>query len=172
MDRHLPALHALHAEYLGWVGAQMAEHLGRPAQDRADGADGDANADAGAAVLAQLCGQAPPEGVFYLLHQQGQLAGMGGLRRLDAGVAEIKRLYLRPAFRGQGAGDALVARLLQDAAAFGYQRLCLDSAPFMHAAHRLYRRHGFSDCPPYPGTEVAPQLWGPWRFMARALGQV
>src|SRR5262245_6006152 len=89
------------------------------------------------ANIAEVCEKLPPEGVFYLVEQDGSLAGMGGLRRIGDGVAEIKRMYVRPAHRGKGLGDAILQRLLADADAFGYPTQRLDSAPFMTAAHAL-----------------------------------
>ncbi len=100
---------------------------------------------------------------------RNQLAGMGGLRRLGPGVAELKRLYIRPQFRGHGLGELLLRRVLGDARAFGYERACLDTALFMRSAHRLYENHGFVDCPAYAGTEVPPAFQARWRFMTRAL---
>ena len=94
---------------------------------------------------------------------------MGGLRTLAPGVGEIKRVYLRPAARGQGLAEALMQRLLDDARGFGLHTLRLDSAPFMAAAQRLYERLGFVDRAPYLETEVPPEFQGRWRFMERLL---
>lgn len=171
MDRHGPALLALNTEYLRWVFAERARHFGalpaalseRPVAAYA------------AEMLDKVCADVPPAGCFYLLERPGVggqptcFVGMGGLRRLDAHRAELKRLYLRPDERGQGLGAGLLAQLIDDARAFGYRALCLDSAPFMHEAQALYRRHGFEDAPAYAGTEVPEPLQSQWRFMQRAL---
>ena len=58
-------------------------------------------------------------------------------------------------------------RLIDDARAFGCDTAVLDSAPFMHSAHRLYAAAGFTDCPPYPGSEAPQALMAVWRFMQR-----
>lgn len=89
-------------------------------------------------VIDKVCGEPPPQGVFYVVHVDGALAGMGGLRPLAPGVCEVKRIYVRPAFRGLHLGQAILQRVLADAQAFGYQRVCLDSAPFMRSAQRIY----------------------------------
>ena len=99
----------------------------------------------------------------------GAVAGMGGLRRVgnESALAEIKRVYVKPAFRGRQLGQAIMQRLMNDARGFGYQRVCLDSAPFMQTAQRLYEALGFIDCGAYEGTEVPVAMNASWRFMAR-----
>lgn len=170
-DLHARELLALNTEYMAWVFAQMQQHFGAlPAELAGQPAENYA-----AGTLDAVCGAAPPLGCFYLLEasagvdQPLRLAGMGGLRRLDAQRAELKRIFVRPGFRGQGLGMLLLQRLQDDARAFGYQHLCLDSAPFMPQAQALYARLGFQDCPPYAGTEVPQPLRARWRFMQRAL---
>lgn len=159
---HGTALLALNVEYMSWVFAEMARHFNRSIDELA----GIPVEQYVANALNKICAARPPQGVFYLLEMDGQLAAMGGLRPLvTPGVAEIKRLYVRPGFRGKQLGALALKQLLADASQFGYHTVCLDSAPFMCEAHRLYETHGFSDCPPYAGTEVAEQFHSQWRFM-------
>lgn len=120
-------------------------------------------------VLDTICGDPPPRSIFYLVELDQHLAGMGGLRWSRPCVAEIKRLYVRPAHRGAKLGAAILQRLHADARAFGYERVQLDTAPFMHAAHRLYEASGFVDCAAYEGTEVPVFLHPSWRFMEKPL---
>ncbi|MDT8998278.1 GNAT family N-acetyltransferase [Paucibacter sp. APW11] len=160
------ALLELNLEYMQWVLAGMAPVFGTPTDRLQD----QALADYVAISLDKVCAAAPPRGVFYLIQADGQLAGMAGLRPLDTGpaagpAAEIKRLYIRPAWRGQRLGQHALARLLADARAFGYRSVCLDSAPFMAAAHALYLAQGFLDCAPYAGCEVPSEFHARWRFM-------
>jgi GNAT superfamily N-acetyltransferase len=76
--------------------------------------------------------------------------GCIALRPLDeAGIGEVKRLYVRPAARGTGLGRTLVETLLSHARDIGYRELRLDTADWMHDAVRLYNRLGFAECPPY-----------------------
>ncbi|MBC3934317.1 GNAT family N-acetyltransferase [Undibacterium sp. CY7W] len=167
VQRHQQQLMALHEEYLGWVFSQLAlvEDLPAsspispqlPLQDYLPTA------------LAAVCTQSPPQGIFYLLQVDGHSIGMGGLRGLSTELAELKRVYLRPAYRRLGLADSLMQTLLADARAFGYTRLCLDSAVFMQPAQRLYRRYGFEPCPPYAGTEVPVEWQAHWCFMQRSL---
>ena len=120
-------------------------------------------------VIDKVCGDPPPKGIFYLVKVDDTLAGMGGLRFLRPGVAEIKRIYFRPEFRGRKLGELMLIRLLADAKAFGYRSVCLDTALFMRAAHRLYEKNGFSDCSAYEGVEVPAEFHGNWRFMEREI---
>jgi len=122
-----------------------------------------------ASMIDKVCGDVPPRGAFYLIERQGEIAGMGGLRWVRKGVAEIKRIYVRPAHRGAGLGEAILHRVLDDAAAFGYRSVVLDSAPFMRSAQRLYESAGFVDRAPYAETEVPAALHNAWRFMERSL---
>lgn len=120
-------------------------------------------------MLPKVCGDKPPRGCFYLVESGGEVAAMGGLRRIRDGVAEMKRVYVRPAFRGRHLGEAILIRLVDDARAFGYRRIVLDTAPFMAPAQRLYEAAGFTDCEPYPEAETPVELRHNWRFMERVL---
>ena len=163
---HRAELLRLNVEYMGWVVAGIGQAFGMAPQDVLRGQSVD---DYVAGKIDAVCGAPPPQGVFYLVRLGGELAGMGGLRRVHDGVAELKRVYVRPACRGARLGAAIVDRLLADARAFRYRQVLLDSAPFMAAAHRLYEAAGFTDRPPYPEAEVPRALHGGWRFMARGL---
>lgn len=162
---HRDELVQLNVEYMSWVFTSIEAHLGVPANQVV----GMPAREYVPSVIEKVCGDPPPRGVFYLATVDGKLAGMGGLRQLRPGVAEIKRIYFRPEFRGLQMGDRMFARLLTDARAFGYRSLCLDTGPFMKAAHRLYERNGFSDCAAYEGAEVPLEFHSRWRFMERAL---
>ena len=88
-----------------------------------------------------------PQGALLLATIDGQPAGCVGLRPFPlAGACEMKRLYVRPAFRGDKLGSALVERVINVARRIGYRRLRLDTHPHtMHAAVELYRRFGFQE---------------------------
>jgi len=91
----------------------------------------------------------PPNGRFYLARYRDRIAGVGCLKKLAAGVAEVQRMYVPPAYRGLGIGRAIVNRLIDDARALGYVQLRLESLKFLEAAHRLYHSVGFHDTDPY-----------------------
>jgi GNAT superfamily N-acetyltransferase len=140
------ALVALNVEYVGWVFGEIERMSGLAPRDIL----GAEVADYVPGVIAKVCGDAPPLGVFYLVERDGEALAMGGLRRSEDCIAELKRVYVRPAGRGQRLGEAIARRLVDDARAFGYRRVRLDTLPFMASAQALYETLGFIDCAPYP----------------------
>jgi N-acetylglutamate synthase-like GNAT family acetyltransferase len=108
-------------------------------------------------------------GIYYLVELEGTIIGMGALRQIGEKTGEIKRMYIRPAYRGKGYGKALLQQLLQKAKEFGYHSVYLDTGPFMTAAQHLYRSFGFVERGEYPETEVPPQLRSRWVFMEKIL---
>lgn len=105
------------------------------------------------AEIAGLPGDyAPPKGKLLLATVVGQPVGCIALRPFPVeGTCEMKRLYVRPTFRGGDLGRKLVNRLLDEARSLGYQSMRLDSyAPVMQAAVALYRKLGFREIPPEP----------------------
>jgi len=100
---------------------------------------------------------ARPYGRLYLALVDGASAGCIAMRKLNDTRAEMKRLYVRPAFRGAKLGLALVERVIADAREIGYCELVLDTLGSMHRAQELYRSLGFTEIEPYydspiPGT--------------------
>ena len=100
---------------------------------------------------------APPEGAPLIAHVNSELAGCVGLRPLGTGVGEMKRLYVRPAYRNVGLGNHLVDAVIQAARQAGHRELRLDTLASMASAQALYRRLGFVEIAPYndkylPGT--------------------
>ena len=159
-----PSLLDINIEYVSWVFAEIEKMSGMTAR----GILGMAVADYVPTVIDKVCGEPPPLGAFYLVESAGQVVAMGGLRRSEDGVAELKRVYVRPAGRGQRLGEALAARLVADARAFGYRHVRLDTLPFMGAAQALYEAMGFVDCPPYP-VEMPEAFRDRIRYMALTL---
>ena len=113
------------------------------------------------AELAGLPGDyAPPSGRLPLAEWEGQLAGCGALHKLETGVCEMKRLYLRPQFRGKGIGRALTERLIAEARAIGYWRMRLDTVgPVMKDAVAMYRKLGFKEIAAYRKNPMAGTLY-------------
>ena len=101
--------------------------------------------------LAQLPGKyAAPDGRLLLAYSDGDLAGCIALRKLEVGICEMKRLYVRDAFRGRKIGVQLVERLIGDAREIGYEKMRLDTYPAkMAKAVSLYESHGFRQIEPY-----------------------
>jgi ribosomal protein S18 acetylase RimI-like enzyme len=112
------------------------------------------------AELASLPGDyAPPRGRLLLARAGDQVAGCGALRPIGPDVCEMKRLYLRDAFRGRGAGRLLAQMLLLDARRLGYRSIRLDTLPSMIAAISLYRSLGFREIAPYAANPVSGALF-------------
>jgi len=100
--------------------------------------------------LATLPGAyAPPAGRLLLARSGTDIAGCVGLRPLDADRGEMKRLYLRPHFRGTGLGRRLAEAVIAEARAAGYRSVVLDSLASMSEARALYDRLGFRAIPAY-----------------------
>ena len=111
--------------------------------------------------LANLPGDyAPPEGRLFLAEYGGQLAGCVALHKSAPEIGEMKRLYLRPAFRGKGLGRVLAQKIIVEARAIGYSKLRLDTVePVMKDAVAMYRRMGFCEVAPYRANPMAGTLY-------------
>jgi putative acetyltransferase len=111
--------------------------------------------------LASLPGDyAPPDGRLLLAEYEAQIAGCVALHELEPGICEMKRLYLRPQFRGKGLGRALADRVITEARHIGYPRMRLDTVePVMKDAVAMYRRLGFREIAPYCRNPIAGALY-------------
>lgn len=107
---------------------------------------------------------ASPRGRLLLAEADGQGVGCVALRPLDTATAEMKRLYVRPAWRASGLGRRLATTVIAEAAALGYERLRLDTLPSMRAAIAMYRKLGFREIDAYYANPVPGAL-----FLERAL---
>jgi GNAT superfamily N-acetyltransferase len=158
-DEHRQHVRELFWEYLQWANARVTEEFGVSFDIQAMLVDD----------MADLGKFMPPAGRLLLAEWQAHMAGIAGLRQIDASTAEVKRMYVLPAARHHGVGRALLQGLLAEARLMGYQRVRLDSARFMTAAHALYRSAGFHEIEPYPGSEIPAAFQHNWVFMERSL---
>ncbi len=109
----------------------------------------------------------PPGGAFLLASVDGSPAGCVAIRKHDDAACEVKRMYVRPSFRGYGLGEALVDALITKARELGYRHIVLDSFYTFKAAHHIYRKAGFLDCP--PTIDLPEFLQGKVNFMELSL---
>jgi putative acetyltransferase len=111
--------------------------------------------------LAALPGDyAPPDGRLLLVEHDAQLAACVALHKLEPAICEMKRLYLRPRFRGKGLGRALAERIIAEARQIGYARMRLDTVePIMKDAVAMYRKLGFNEIPPYRPNPIAGAMY-------------
>jgi ribosomal protein S18 acetylase RimI-like enzyme len=106
--------------------------------------------------LASLPGEySRPAGRLLVMMDEQQAVGCLALRPISNTVCEMKRLYLRAAYRGKGAGRALIDALIGAARQIGYERMRLDTLPSMIKAIAIYRSLGFQEIPPYRVNPVA-----------------
>jgi putative acetyltransferase len=111
--------------------------------------------------LAGLPGDyAPPGGRLLLAEYRGQLAGCVALHQLAPGVCEMKRLYLRPQFRGKGLGRVLAETVIDAARLTNCRKMRLDTVePVMPNAVAMYRRLGFKEIEPYCANPIEGALY-------------
>ena len=131
-------------EYLGWANAGLNEEFGIDfAVEQMIEED--------MLVLSKFY---PPQGRLLLAELDNRIAGLACMHQIREDMGEIKRMYVRDEFRGEGVGRALLEQLIIEARTIGYTHLRLDSARFMHRAHRLYRSVEFEEIDPYAESEI------------------
>ena len=154
------AVAALMVEYLTWAIDRLASDYGV-----------DEPPTHPSLVRDSLVNYRPPIGKLLLAECDGQPAGVGALHMLEAGTAEVKRMYVAPAWRNRRVGSAILDQLLDMAREMGASTVLLDTCRFMTDAQRLYRSRGFVERPPYEGTEIPLRLQHLWIFFERSAGR-
>jgi len=102
---------------------------------------------------------APPDGRLFLARYDGTVVGCIALRKIDEHVCEMKRLYVRPQYRGNKIGRLLSEKLISEARSMGYRTMRLDTVPEMTAAKALYRSLGFGKIEPYRYNPIPGALF-------------
>lgn len=100
-----------------------------------------------------------PKGRLYVAYCDGQAAGCIALRPMAEMTCEMKRLYVRPAFRGLGLAGKLVDRIIKEARQIGYGFMVLDTLACLEGAIRLYEKFGFQPIPSYNDNPMAEAIY-------------
>jgi GNAT superfamily N-acetyltransferase len=100
-----------------------------------------------------------PYGRLYLIYCDEKLAGCVGLRKIDNQNCEMKRLYIRPEFRGKKLGNILVERIIEDAKKIGYSYMLLDTLPFLQNAIHIYKKFGFYEIESYNDSPMDTSIY-------------
>ena len=95
-----------------------------------------------------------PHGRLYLAYYEGKLAGCIGLRKIDDENCEMKRLYVKPEFRGKHIASRLVQRIIEDAKEIGYKNMLIDTFPFLESAIAMYKNCGFVEIESYNNSPM------------------
>ena len=158
-EQHRQQLQGLFWEYLSWANDRNAEHLGLRLDIQA----------LQETDIADLGKYVPPRGLLLVAQADAQLLGCICLKTLDESMGELKRLYVRPAYRRQGIGSRLIEEAIVQASRLGFQTLRLDSARYMIDAQTLYQRVGFGFIEPYAESEIPSEYHPNWVFMELTL---
>ena len=98
-------------------------------------------------------------GRLYLAYDEDAPLGCIALKQVDTQICEMKRLYVRPQYRGNGIANRLLTHLLSEATSIGYRQMRLDTLPFLTAAINLYQKHGFYEIPPYNDNPMGSSIY-------------
>jgi len=163
MNVHKEAYRQLNIELLAWIADQLRENyqidavsiVGQTIPEYVDG------------HLEELASLKPPDGIIYLLLVDGNVEGMGALRKLSRDIGEIKRMYIRPAYRGKGYGKKMLNKLLEFGREFGWSSFLLETGKFMTVAQHIYKSVGFVEREEYPESETPTMLRQYQLFMGK-----
>ncbi len=159
LTRDRQAIRALWLDYLTWGNDELeARHGFRLPVNEAIERD-----------LVHIDKFQPPGGGIFLAFVENEAVGIACLQRIGPETAEVKRMYVRPEYRREGLGRALLERLIEAAQLAEYRSIRLDSPDFMTAAHALYRSNGFTDIASYPESEIPDEYKRFWVFMEKKL---
>lgn len=100
-----------------------------------------------------------PTGRLLLAYCDNELAGCIGLKKIDSANCEMKRLYIRPQFRGKHIGDYLVKEIIKAAKEIGYSYMLLDTLPFLQNAVHMYKKYGFYEIESYNNNPIHNSIY-------------
>ncbi|PHI13167.1 GNAT family N-acetyltransferase [Fusobacterium polymorphum] len=100
-----------------------------------------------------------PYGRLYLVYYNNEVAGCIGLKKIDKKNCEMKRLYVRPKFRGKQIGEQLIEKIIKTAKEIGYSYMLLDTLPFLKGAIYLYKKYGFYEIASYNNSPMDTSIY-------------
>lgn len=100
-----------------------------------------------------------PDGRLYIVKVEDSIAGCIGLKKIDDERCEMKRLYVRPEFRGKHLANILVQKIIDDAKEIGYKSMLLDTLPFLEEAIHIYSKFGFCETACYNDSPVETSIF-------------
>lgn len=151
----------LNVTYIGWIADQVLERYGFDFKDTM----GMTVEEYVRSNYESFTSIPPDDGVLFILEDSGKVIGMGTLQRYKENVGQIKRMYIRPEYRGQGFGKKLLEKLVAAGKDREYSALRLDTGGFMDTAQHVYTSVGFKKIPEYTESEVPIPLRQHWFFM-------
>jgi len=147
--RHRDHFYQLTIEYMNWINETVYNRTGSNVFT-----DVESYVES---VFPKFTALTPPEGIVVILEVDGNPAGMGALRKLEDKVGEIKRMYVRPMYRGNGYGKQIMLYLEDKAREFGFSFIRLDTGALNYPARGLYEKYGYELRDRYDGSEVSPE---------------
>jgi GNAT superfamily N-acetyltransferase len=147
----------MNLEFVTWSHEQILKHH---KVDMSSGSEGDSQEYVKSTINALLSLE-PPKGFINIVEEGSAIVGMAVIKTIELGIGEVKRMFIRPDYRGKGYGKELMGTLVTKARELGYITLRLETADFMSAALKIYQSAGFIERGPYPGGEV-PEWYQPY----------
>jgi GNAT superfamily N-acetyltransferase len=155
IPKHREAVQDLFAEYLGWVCAEIYQEY-KAVFDPDEKLAHD---------MAKIEMFLPPGGILLLAFVDNIAAGCACTKTIGDGIAEMKRMYVKPSFRRKGIAGKLVEESIRLVREMKYKEIRLDSAGFMTGAHAVYHAAGFKNISPYNASEIPTEYQKHWIFM-------
>ena len=165
LELHKSHLINLNEEYLSWIADEMQQRYSIDTESLL----GESIREYAKNSLEELSSYIPPEGIYYIIQIKSSIIGMGALRKLKKGLGEIKRMYIRSKYRGNGYGKEMLELLLKKGQEFGFSSIRLDTGKFMAAAQQVYKLAGFQKRERYLESEVPTSFLPHWLFMEKFL---
>ena len=159
-ESHLDDIRVILNEYLSFI----AKELTRPPWDFNLDVEKEVNF-----TMNNLDKFAEPDGRLLLVEVDSEIAGTISLRKIREDAGEIKRMYVKPKFRGKKLGNLMIEEVIEVAKENGYSKLYLDTAQYMSSAVTLYKKFGFEETEPYPECIVPKEFWEKLIFMKKEL---